>query len=290
MKGTWILFAMVVMTGCSDSKLRHDATLASKEFFSAIKSGDTERATSLYAGFGELPSYFKSDSISVREVFVMDTLVVSKVRNYFTNLAGKKSERDIDLYFAREKDEPLVLVDSKGMSDFKDNEDYTFAVSTGCIDPGSDTLDLRVSMQLKVANDLMIAKTLDLWLELRVGCVVENWSWETGYSGSASGKGIVVNNTTYRIPRVKYKITYKDRAGSKITTDDGYVTYDALEPLGSKSFTFYTSYVGNAQTASIELVFDDELLMDYVKKATWTGSECAEFLASKNAEKEAEVE
>lgn len=276
---------MVVMTGCSDSKLRNEATTASTEFFAAIKNGDTELAGKLYAGFGELPSYFKSDSITIREVLVMDTLVVSKVRNYFTNLGGKKTERDIDLYFAREKDKPLVLVDSKGMSDFKENEDHQFAVSTGCIDTRSDTLDQRICERLKLANDLLVAKTVDLWLELRLGCVVENWSWESGYAGSASGKGIVVNNTTYQIPRVKYKITYKDRAGSLITTDDGYVTIDALEPLGSKSFTFYTSYVGNAQTASIELVFDDELMMDYVKKAKWTGSECAEFLASKDAGK-----
>lgn len=274
---------MVMMSGCSDSKLRNEATMASTEFFSAIKNGDTERAGNLYAGFGELPSYFKSDSISVREVIVMDTLVVSKVRNFFTNLAGKKSVRDIDLYFAREKDNPLVLVDSKGMSDFKENEDHQFAVSTGCIDARSDTLDQRMCERLKLANDLMVAKAVDLWKELRLGCVVENWSWESGYAGSANGKGIVVNNTTYRIPRVKYKITYKDRAGSMITTDDGYVTYDALEPLGSKSFTFYTSYVGNAHTASIELVFDDELLIDYVKMAKWTGSECAEFLAAKDA-------
>ena len=281
MKGTWILFGVVMLTGCTTSKLRHDATMASKEFFSAIKSGDTERATALYAGFAELPSYFKSDSISVREVLVMDTLVVSKVRNYFTNLAGKKSERDIDLYFAREKDKPLVLVDSKGLSDFKENDDYQFAVSTGCIDTRADTLDQRVCAQLKMANDLLVAKAVDLWLELSAGCVMDTWSWESGYRGSASGKGIVVNNTTYRIPRVKYKITYKDRAGSPITTDDGYVTYDALEPLGSKSFTFYTSYVGNAQKASIELVFNDELLMEYVRKAKWTGNECTEFLATK---------
>jgi hypothetical protein len=283
MKGTWILLAMVMMTGCSDAKLRDEATMASKEFFSAITSEDTDRATRLYAGFGELPSYFKSDSISVREVIVMDTLVISRVRNYFTNLAGKKSERDIDLYFARKKDKPLVLVDSKGMSDFKENEDYTFAVSTGCIDPRSDTLDQRISERLKVANELLVAKTVDLWKELRLGCVVEKWSWESGYAGSASGKGIVVNNTTYQIPRVKYKITYKDRAGSPITTDDGYVTYDALEPMGSKSFTFYTSYVGSAYTASIELVFDDDLLIEYVQKKKWTGNECTEFLTSKEA-------
>ena len=98
------------------------------------------------------------------------------------------------------------------------------------------------------------------------------------------GAGIVKNNSTFSVPNLKYKITYKTGAGEEVTNDDGYVDYDVIEAGESKSFTFYTSYVGNATKASIELTFDDDLIYKYLAKKKWTGKECDEYF-KKNPEK-----
>ncbi len=76
---------------------------------------------------------------------------------------------------------------------------------------------------------------------------------------------------------MKYKVTYKGQWGNTITSDDGYVTYDVLEAGESKSFTFYTSYIGGASQASIELLFDEKMIFKYLTKKNWTGNECEEY-------------
>ena len=110
---------------------------------------------------------------------------------------------------------------------------------------------------------------------------VVDWSWKKGYGNSASGKVIVKNNSTFSIPNVKYEITYYDRNDNKITMDDGYVSYDALGAGDSKSFTFYTSYVGNASSAMISLNFDEDLINDYVLQSEYEGNEYSAYLAEK---------
>ena len=45
----------------------------------------------------------------------------------------------------------------------------------------------------------------------------------------------------------------------------------------SKSFTFYSSYVAGASRASIELLFDENLIFKYLAAKDWTGNECEEY-------------
>lgn len=94
---------------------------------------------------------------------------------------------------------------------------------------------------------------------------IANWNWETSdYSYSASGRGVVRNNTQYTIPNVKYVVTYLKGNGTEVTQDDGYVTYDEIRPYGMKSFSFYTSYVGDASRAKIRLEFDNDFILKTV--------------------------
>ncbi len=120
----------------------------------------------------------------------------------------------------------------------------------------------------------MLDKAVAVYLELKTDIRVVHWSWESGYSGSASGQGIVRNSSTFTIPKLKYKITYKNELGNSITSDDGYVSYGPLEAGESKSFTFFTSYVGGASQASIELLFDEDMIYKYLSKKEWSGHEC----------------
>lgn len=122
---------------------------------------------------------------------------------------------------------------------------------------------------------------LDMYIKLRKEVNITSWDWETGYGDSASGKAIVKNNSNYDIPKLKYEITYKDRNGDEITTDDGYVTHDELSSGSSKAFTFYTSYVGNAQKASINLDFDTDFILKCIADTQYTGKEYEEFINTK---------
>lgn len=89
---------------------------------------------------------------------------------------------------------------------------------------------------------------------------VSDWYWQTSdYSYSATGGGVVTNKSDVTLTGVKYEITYKDSKYNVITTDSGYLP-GPIKPNSSKSFSFYTNYVGNASKASIEIVFPDDLI------------------------------
>lgn len=123
----------------------------------------------------------------------------------------------------------------------------------------------------------MVDKVVSMYFELVRDIRVTSWNWDAGYGGYASGRGIVFNNSSYSIPKLKYKVTFKDELGNAVTSDEGYVTYDELAAGESKSFTFYTGYVAGSSRASIELLFDEELIFRYLAAKDWTGNECEDY-------------
>lgn len=272
-----IVIASTLLFSCESSKLKKEAETKAKSFFTALKNGNENKMSELYSGFEEFGSYYKSDSVKINSVNYKNDIVTISAHNRFTNGFGKLTEKDISLFLKKDSVGQLKLYDSKGLAGFDEKDEYIFGIKTGCINKGIDTTDQQILKAMKKSKIVMTSKAVDVWIELKVDVSVSTWSWESGYGGSASGKGIVKNNSTFSIPNLKYKITYKTSSGTEITSDDGYVTYDVLEAGESKSFTFYTSYVGNASRASIELVFDDDLIYKYLVKKDWTGKECDEF-------------
>ncbi len=280
MKLKLTIFTLLIVTvfiSCESSKLKNEAALKAKEFFSVLKDGDEKKLVSLYPGFEYFDTYYKSDSARINSTSEENGIITVSVHNRFMNPYGKVSEKDISLMFKKDSLGQLNMIDSKGLSGFDEKDEYKFGINTGCINKNSDTTDQQVLKAIKKANAVMLDKATDIYLELKNEIKVVNWNWESGYGGSASGKGIVKNNSTFSIPQLKYKITYKTSSGDQVTSDDGYISYDAIDAGESKSFTFYTSYVGDATSASIELIFDDELIYKYLVKKEWTGNECDEY-------------
>ncbi|MFZ2283746.1 MAG: hypothetical protein WAV86_07710 [Lutibacter sp.] len=251
-------------------------------FFKNINSEDVESMNKIYPNISTFTSYYKSDSIIIKKSdFINDSIIVVSVENYFTNGFGKKSTKNIDLYLEIDSLKSFSTIkDSKGLTDFKESDIANFATKTGCI-LKTDTTDVQRNLKLVNAEALAYDLTLDQLVDFMVYVKVIKWSWESGYGGSASGKGIVKNNTSFNIPNVKYKIEYKDRNGNVITSDDGYVSYDKLNAGESKSFTFYTSYVGNASRASISLDFDEENIREYILKNNYEGNEYEIYATNK---------
>lgn len=265
------------MISCQSSRLKKEAELKAKDFFSALKDEDEKKLVMLYPGFQKFDTYFKSDSARINSTSEKNGLFAVSVHNRFANGYGKVTEKDIVLFFRSDSAGQLKLIDSKGLSGFYEKDDYVFGISTGCINKYTDTTDQQILKGIQKAKIVMLDKAVDVYLELKSQIKVVSWSWESGYGGSASGKGIVKNGSTFSVPRLKYKITYKNSGGEEITNDDGYVDYDAIEAGESKSFTFYTSYVGNAVKASIDLTFDEDLIYKYLAKKAWAGNECDEY-------------
>lgn len=269
-----------LFASCENSKLKKEAQVKTVDFFAALKQKDEKKLTSIYPDFKKFDTYYKSDSAKITLVSSKNDVITVAVYNRFTNGYGKLSERDIYLFFEKDSAGRLKLFDSKGISGLDEKDEYLFGINTGCINKSMDTTDQQVLKALKKAKLVMVDKKLDVYLELKKDIQVVNWNWESGYGGSASGKGIVKNGSTFSVPKLKYKITYKTSSGEPVTTDDGYISYDVMEGGDSKSFSFYTSYVGGARHASIDLEFDEDLILKYLSKKEWTGKECNEYFKS----------
>lgn len=180
----------------------------------------------------------------------------------------KSTESDIIIY-TKPKDnkkpgDGYVIYDSKGLCNLSDDPIYMFAKRKGYIQ-GDTLTDQQISKKYSEASTAIISLSLKFYTYLTENVTIANWNWETSdYSYSASGRGVVKNNTQYTIPNVKYVVTYLKGNGTEVTQDDGYVTYDEIRPYGMKSFSFYTSYVGDASRAKIRLEFDNDFILKTV--------------------------
>lgn len=276
-----LIFPTLIITtlfiSCESSKVRKEAEIKSKDFFAALKNSDEKKLIALYPDFEKFDTYYKSDSATINNTIEKNGIIMVSVHNRFTNGFNKVTERNILLFFRKDTAEQLRLIDSKGFTDFDEKDDYIFGKHTGCIDKNTDTTDQQILRAMQKSKLVMLDKAFDIYLELKRDIRVIDWNWESGFNNSASGRGIVKNNSSFSVPNLKYKVTYKNNHNEEITTDDGYVDYDAINAGESKSFTFYTSYVGNASSASIELKFDEALIYKYLANKTWTGKECDEY-------------
>jgi hypothetical protein len=279
-----LLTLSIILVSCGKDKNLVDSEQTVLNLFKSIKESNADGMKKHYPKISTFDSYFKSDSIKITgSNFANDSLITVSTINYFTNAFGKQSTNEIELYLVPDSlGNYSMITDSKGLTDHSENELYNFAVKTGCIEK-TDSTDQQKNRKYIDAYLLQSKYTFDKLLDFQTNVDIVDWSWKTGYSGSASGKGIVKNNTTFDIPNVKYNVTYKDRNGNTITTDNGYVTYGILRAGGSESFTFYTSYVGNrASKASISLNFDEDMVRDYVLSANYNGDEYEKYLSEKS--------
>ena len=262
----FLLLSFSFLASCSHQKEAKEVT---QNFFRAIKNDKQEDMVKYYPNVSELQNYYKSDTITIKEITALEDNKYSiQITNKFTNGFGKTTESDIVVYTkpknAEKLSEGYIIYDTKGLCDLSDDTVYKYAKRKGMI-KGSDLTDLQVAKKVKEAVTALVAEVLKFKSYLRENVKVANWNWETSYYGSsASGRGVVKNNTDYSIPKLKYIITYTLSNGTEVTQDDGYISYDDIRPHGSESFSFYTSYVGNASKAFIDLEFDQEFLIETV--------------------------
>lgn len=259
--------------GCSnDQEKINKAKATVTNFFNIVKSEDETKMRESYDSLSNFQTYYKTDSGTIKDVIILtDSTALVKTVNNFTNGFGKKFTRDITFYLKSDTSGNYRIMDTKGFG-FFDEDLLKFGKKTGCINK-NDSTDIQVSKKIGKADTLCNLLISQMKGNLKEQCKVTKWSWETGWGGSASGKGFVYNGSKYSIPSLKYIITYL-YGGREITQDQGYISYDVMYSEQAKDFTFYTSYVGGATNARIELVFDDEQIKKYIlEQNTWDGTE-----------------
>ncbi|MCT4559822.1 MAG: hypothetical protein N4A41_00440 [Crocinitomicaceae bacterium] len=269
---TLILSTLFTFSSCGDGKKLEKAEQLAATFFKKLKDDKKEEINKIYPDIKLLPSIYLSDSAKVITSYIENDTISVVMNNYYTNGFGKINEREIVLYFVPQDNDELKLFDSNGLTSYDDDSQFKFTKNTGCLS-SSDTTDLRIARAIEKSNDFYMDQCITLLKELRALIYVDRWSWERGYGGSASGQGVVFNKSSFDIPKIKYEITYLNRSGDVVTTDNGYISYDPVESMKAQSFTFYTSYVGNATEARINLNFDEELILDYISNKEWRGNE-----------------
>src|ERR1700748_2809995 len=129
----------IFVFSCKSDKMKKEAESKTNEFFSDLKTDNEKGLARLYPGFSKFEQYYKSDSGKVISTTEKNGTITVTVDNRFTNKFGKLSSERICLYYKADSIGRVILYDSKGLSDFTNNDDFTFGSKTGCIDDNADT-------------------------------------------------------------------------------------------------------------------------------------------------------
>lgn len=239
-----------------------------ENFFTAYQSSDFSETTSIYPKISSLKGNFRKSSkidIDEKDIWVIDeNKIIVNLTHHWINPFGVDNSAKMRFYLSKEGDK-YKITDSKNFCMYDELDLYKYALNHGNINLSKDTTDVILANKLEDAQSAFNLAKLSVMGEINRGLDV-SWNWETGYYANyASGRGIVKNNTPYPIKSPRYHVTYyKSDDKTVITSDDGYVCYDILMPGQSKSFSWYTSYAGNASRAGVTVDCDEEWINEIV--------------------------
>ena len=249
-------------------------------FFSAYRDTDLNQAVSIYPNMLKLKGSFRKSSsidIDLKDIVVIDeSKIIVSITHHWVNPWGVDNTAKMNLYMKKDE-EKYTIMDSKNFCMYDDLSLYKFARNTGAIKLIQDTTDVSISSKMTKVESLYDLVKSNIKNKISSGLKVnKGWRWESGYySDYATGRAVVTNNTGFPIKNPKYIITYyKSDDKTIVTTDDGTVCYDILKPGQSKSFSWYTSYVGNASRANVKVVCEDEdWIEEIIENLPYTGLE-----------------
>lgn len=240
-----------------------------ENFFSAYRVADVATAVSIYPKLTSLRGDFrKSSSIDLNsnDIWVInDSNIIVNLTHHWVNPFGADNTAKMRLYMTKKGDK-YEIVDSKNFCMYDEEKLYNFACKTGAIQLIRDTTDVTISKKIDDVELMFYSAKEHIKSDIRNGLSISSMNWEKGYySDYASGRAVVTNNTKYPIKQPKYKVTYfKSDDKTIVTTDDGLVCYDVLLPNQSKSFSWYTSYVGNASRARVDVECNDNAWIEEI--------------------------
>lgn len=278
-----LLVPILVFISCESSKDR--ASNSFMEFYNAYKNEDFEKIFTYYPNIGELSgNMWKTDEMIVKNVsFNKDTAIVVS-ENHWTNPFGKTSNREMTFFMVPDKNDKgkfYRIVDSKSFVAFDDNM-LIFGRKVGAIDMMSDKTDIKISKKMDTVKKMFESAKNSLRNQINRDLIVSGFNWEASYYGNyGSGRAYVTNNSSFTVPKVQYKITYKkSKTGAVTAYDDGTATYSSLAPGQSVSFSWMTSNIGSASWAEANCFaydYDDDWLDELLTQQPYTGREYSQY-------------
>jgi hypothetical protein len=246
-----------------------------QDFYKALKTEDSLQIKKYYPAFEKLGGFYKSDKITIKEVSVLENQKYSvTIQNFFKNIKNKKFEQEITFICQKDKNDNMIIVDSKGIYGFDETREYNFAVQTGFIPKKNQLTDQEIAAKILKSQELLELLFKEKIESLRKEVAVENWGWEYGYDNThANGHGKVVNNSNEDFSTLKYTLTFVAADGNVTKTDEGYLIYDKLKSGESKDFTTMSSQIGNAVKAYIQIQFETYELLEQIYKGKYSGNE-----------------
>lgn len=270
----YLVSLVVLLSSCS----RSDEIIAlSKGFFYSLSDSTYACPRDYYPYYESLNIEAKSDVVDIDESDIRtigDTVIV-KCFNSYTASDGTFKQDSISLYLIKNESDQFYICNSKGLLTI-DDDLKEYGIATGAF--LSLTLnDRELAERYYNVKKMWLSEYLNVLLMLREKVKIQNWSWDTSYSGEAHGEGRVINNLDFAIEGVKYTLKYYDYHGDFMAEDNGSISKKLY--LGEKyNFTFWSSNAKNPNTASLKLVFPDKLVYKIIKEQSYVGNEYDKYI------------
>ncbi len=285
-----LLMSYLLLVACNNNK--EVVIKTTNDFFHAIKSDKQGIINNIYPDMDKLGSYWKSDKIEIKRVQKLKNKEYSvNIDSYFTNGFGKSDIKEITLFLKRKSgdNDEYVIYDSKNLGALfnRDEDSYYYAIQVGAIDEMKDETDQTIANKMLDVNMMMMFEKLELVALLQKTVTVSSWYWEySSYSNGANGEALFVNNSGMDIPTPKWEIEWKNKNGTVVATDRGYITYDTFRNGTKEHVSFHSSYIARARKASISLYIDNTLnekIYEYIaRKKHHSGNEYRDYLQMKS--------
>ena len=270
------LSSFILLISCSRNE---EIISLSRAFFQTLADTTYAHPSDYYPYYESLDIEAKSDMVEINESdisFHRDTAIV-RCFNSFTTEEGTFKQDSVILYLITNDADQYYICDSRGLISI-DTDIRDFGIVTGAISK-SKINDRELAKRLEVINKMLLKEYFKVYFELYEKVVIQNWSWETSYSGIANGEARIKNNLDYAIDGIKYELTYYDYYGNFMAKDDGSITKE-LYPNEKYSFDFWSSNVKYPDSAKLRLVFPDKLIYKIIKEQPYSGNEYKEYLES----------
>ena len=268
---------------------RKEAKQVVETFYTAYKSEDFKTMYKCYPQIASLKGNFRKTTrldINEDDIWVLKSgKIIVNAEHHWINPYGSDNVSSMRFYLEKksvDNKDTYQIYDSKNFCMYDDSPLYTYAHKTGCLSLLSDTTDVTISDKIDKVTDMFEVKKARVRKNITDNLKLSSFDWERSHYGdSASGRGVVTNNSKYPVYQPKYKITYRaQKNGNVITMDDGVISYGTILPSESKSFVFYTSYIGNAHWARVDVNINDESdewIEKLILKEPFLGTEYSTF-------------
>lgn len=265
---------IILLSSCS----RNDEIIAlSKGFFYSLSDSTYACPRDYYPYYESLNIEAKSDVVDIDESDIRtkgDTVIVKCYNNY-TASDGTFKQDSVSLYLITNKSDQFYICDSKGLLTI-DDDLKEYGIATGAF----STFQLNAE-RYSTVKKMWLNEYFKVQLMLLEKVKIQNWSWETSYSGEAHGEGRVVNNLDFAIEGIKYTLKYYDYSGDFMAEDDGSIS-KTLYPGEKYNFSFWSSNAKNPSKANLRLVFPDRLVYKIIKEQRYTSKEYDEYINELN--------